>query len=172
MKKHWAARLSRGLCRQCGMEPIWRLKACLCLKCHAKHLAAGTKRRLLLKKKGLCTVCGKKPQDKNTKWYCASCYRSFLNRHKILYREYRRLVLNAYGKKCSCCREGTQEFLTVDHIYGKNHPIYQGISQLPNQLLRWIILNKYPRIFRILCYNCNCSIGHLGYCPHESDHET
>lgn len=28
------------------------------------------------------------------------------------------------------------------------------------------IKENYPDSYRILCFNCNCSLGHRGYCPH------
>lgn len=32
----------------------------------------------------------------------------------------------------------------------------------------WIIRNKYPKGFRVLCHNCNQAIGSYGECPHKN----
>ena len=32
---------------------------------------------------------------------------------------------------------------------------------------KWLRDNNYPKEYRILCMNCNFSIGHFGYCPHK-----
>ena len=29
--------------------------------------------------------------------------------------------------------------------------------------------NNYPVGFRVLCWNCNCSIGMYGECPHQEE---
>lgn len=84
----------------------------------------------------------------------------------------REIVLENYGSKCGCCRESNYEFLAIDHVNGdgakmrrnKEHPA-TGYS-----LYKWIIENNFPKIFRILCHNCNQSLGIYGYCPHEKTH--
>lgn len=32
----------------------------------------------------------------------------------------------------------------------------------------WLIKNDFPDGFRVLCYNCNMSLGFNGYFPHRS----
>jgi len=32
---------------------------------------------------------------------------------------------------------------------------------------RWLKQNNFPEGFRVLCINCNFSLGIYGYCPHE-----
>jgi hypothetical protein len=73
-------------------------------------------------------------------------------------------VLDHYGNKCECCKEGNKEFLAIDHIDGKGKlsKFDTGI-RLFNRLRR----EKYPAGFRILCHNCNMSLGMYGYCPHQ-----
>ncbi len=70
----------------------------------------------------------------------------------------------AYGGKCACCGEDRPEFLGIDHINGggNKHRKEEGIHSLS----RWLRKNKYPEGFRVLCHNCNISIGSYGYCPH------
>jgi hypothetical protein len=33
----------------------------------------------------------------------------------------------------------------------------------------WLIREKLPDGFRVLCHNCNQAIGYYGVCPHESE---
>jgi len=91
------------------------------------------------------------------------------SKHKKEYHQkHKRLAIAHYSNntnKCECCGENAFEFLTFDHINGggnkhrKNNKIWN--------LAVWLVKNDYPEGFRILCFNCNCSIGHCGYCPHQ-----
>jgi len=110
---------------------------------------------------------------KNHPKYDMKYYRK--NREKILKRrkELRNIlrlkVLIHYGgnpPKCICCGENHIEFLTIDHIYGggNKHRKEIGGGYL---IHKWLIKNDFPEGFRVLCYNCNCSLGHHGYCPHS-----
>lgn len=69
------------------------------------------------------------------------------------------------GKNCcECCGEKNKEFLTIDHINGGGNKHRKKIKEyLPLHLKK----NKYPTGYRVLCYNCNCSFGFYGYCPHK-----
>ena len=79
--------------------------------------------------------------------------------------EMKRKIIKHYGGKCECCGENRIEFLAIDHINGrgKEHRKKIGVGNL----LYWIIKNNYPKDFRILCHNCNMSLGLYGYCPHQ-----
>lgn len=89
------------------------------------------------------------------------------NRH---YRWNLRLeVIKAYGSKCQCCGETNYEFLTIDHVdkitslndrkLGRGHKLYMHLKR-----------KGWPKEgYRLLCYNCNCSIGNFGYCPHKNE---
>jgi hypothetical protein len=74
-------------------------------------------------------------------------------------------TINHYGGKCDCCGETNIEFLSFDHINGggNKHRKEEGIKNLA----RWVRARGYPKDFRILCRNCNFSIGAYGYCPHQ-----
>jgi len=66
---------------------------------------------------------------------------------------------------CACCGETIYEFLCVDHINGGGgkHRLEIG----GGKIARWLISNNYPEGFRILCHNCNQSLGLYGHCPHN-----
>lgn len=90
-------------------------------------------------------------------------------------REYRRKLkmemISAYGGGCSCCGEIRFEFLSVDHINGRNkHGHSKAMSGI--KLYAWLRRNGYPKEgFRCLCLNCNTSFGFYGYCPHERERQ-
>lgn len=81
------------------------------------------------------------------------------------------LVCNHYSNgtmQCACCGESNSEFLTIDHINGRKHITDKLLKKLTGQKLYvWLIENNFPEGYRILCYNCNCSVGFFGYCPHK-----
>lgn len=80
-------------------------------------------------------------------------------------RKLRLTILAAYGNKCVCCGEAREEFLTIDHINGDGADERRRIT-IP--LYAWIKKQNFPKDkYRLLCWNCNCSIGRYGYCPHQ-----
>lgn len=77
-------------------------------------------------------------------------------------------ILSHYGGKtplCSCCGESHIEFLSVDHINGGGA---KHKRLLGGGLYDWLKKNNYPSGYRILCHNCNQSLGAYGYCPHKN----
>ena len=73
-------------------------------------------------------------------------------------------VLRAYGDACACCGERRREFLTLDHIAGGGRQHKRATS---SHIYRDLRNRGFPPGFRVLCWNCNCSRGSYGYCPHE-----
>lgn len=92
--------------------------------------------------------------------------KSSKRRSKQLLQKYRKIVIEHYGGKCVCCGETLIEFLTIDHPKGNGKEDRKRFRTSYSFYL-WIIKNNFPEGYRILCYNCNCSIGHYGYCPHQ-----
>lgn len=68
------------------------------------------------------------------------------------------------GAICICCRETHIEFLSIDHIYGGGTAHRRGISY--GDFYLWLKNHNYPPGYRVLCMNCNSSLGYSGYCPH------
>lgn len=74
-------------------------------------------------------------------------------------------VISAYGGRCSCCGEDKLEFLALDHVNGGGAKhIKENDSQVHYRDAK---KRNYPPDYRVLCHNCNLSIGHYGYCPHQ-----
>ena len=78
-------------------------------------------------------------------------------------------TLAAYGGKCACCGEAMKEFLSLDHVNGRGKVDGRG-NREHGGLGFYARLRKagWPQEdLRVLCLNCNCSLGFYGYCPHE-----
>mgnify|MGYP001576518818 FL=1 len=86
---------------------------------------------------------------------------------KIKGQRLKRDALNAYGGcSCVCCGELHVEFLTIDHILGggNRHRRQSGVSG--SRFYEMLKVQGYPPGYRVLCMNCNASLGWYGYCPH------
>jgi 5-methylcytosine-specific restriction endonuclease McrA len=73
----------------------------------------------------------------------------------------------AYGGKCACCGETRVEFLTLDHIHGREGEPYRITGQKA-----WARLKSrgWPKDnYQLLCFNCNCAKGIYGQCPHKAE---
>jgi len=113
----------------------------------------------------ICIIC-RKHRDKaryiNNKEIIKEQQRGYDRANKVK-------IIEAYGSKCVCCGETLLEFLTIDHINNdgaadrKENKHGSG-----GKLYRWLIQNNFPKEgYQLLCYNCNCSKGFFGYCPHN-----
>lgn len=77
-------------------------------------------------------------------------------------------AVEMYGNKCACCGITGLEFLTFDHIggWGAEH---RSSDSSAGQIVKWLRRNGWPidPRLRLLCWNCNCSRGIFGFCPHN-----
>lgn len=89
-------------------------------------------------------------------------------RVRVYWQRMRQEVLDAYGRKCTCCGETQEEFLSIDHIDGNGaeHRRELGIKG-GGQFYAWLRRQGFPDGFQILCMNCNHAKGHYGTCPHK-----
>lgn len=80
-----------------------------------------------------------------------------------LTREYKQAFLDMYGKACSCCGEDGFDFLTIEHKQGQ-----EKASRRTGLVAYRDSVKEYrPDLYEVLCWNCNCAKGKLGYCPHN-----
>lgn len=83
-------------------------------------------------------------------------------------------VLVAYSgdlPKCACCGESHTEFLALDHVHpvfgkGRRRRTYKDAGQILHGHLKKL---GFPSGYRVLCHNCNSSLGFYGYCPHDKE---
>jgi len=86
-------------------------------------------------------------------------------------RKLRLEVLSHYSHgtmQCNCCGDAHVEFLALDHIHGGGN---QHRKRAGNNMAvyREVRREGFPSGYRVLCHNCNCSLGHYGYCPHQKE---
>ncbi len=96
-------------------------------------------------------------------------------------RKYRRqlkeTVLATYGGKCAICGETHIECLTIDHSFNDGAEWRRSFLDKKSNRDRtgnhgqsfyhFLRANNFPKDLglRVLCWNCNCSIGLYGYSP-------
>lgn len=81
---------------------------------------------------------------------------------KAYQRSRKEMFLDMYGRSCSCCEETISAFLTIEHKNGQ-----KKISRETGAVAYRKAIKEYrPDLYEVLCWNCNCAKGHLGYCPH------
>ncbi len=81
-------------------------------------------------------------------------------------------TIDEYGGVCAICGEFHIECLTLDHSFNdgsdfrKSNVKHYGGSKFYKYLRKL----GYPKDLglRVLCFNCNCSIGAYGYSPYEN----
>lgn len=89
-------------------------------------------------------------------------------RTKARYAAERREMIEAYGGACACCGESHHEFLTIDHIDGDGAAERRENAMVGAKIARVLRERGWPKDrYRLLCFNCNCSLGIRGYCPHQ-----
>lgn len=98
--------------------------------------------------------------------------REFNRTRNIAYRRrLREEIIREYGGKCACCGEHRPEFLALDHINGGGNRERKTVaSNTPSGIYRLAKALGFPRDrYRLLCHNCNSSLGWYGYCPHQKE---
>lgn len=136
------------------------------LEAKRNHNNAYRKRNI---EKGKCMDCG------STNLYkgmvrCFKHHEDMLIRSRRIAFEKRNIVLDYYGGKCACCGESNREFLAIDHI-NKDGAEERKIRKKRNIAVS-IISQGFPKDkYRVLCHNCNMSLGIYDYCPHQLPNE-
>ena len=89
---------------------------------------------------------------------------------KMQMKKLRNEILDNYGRECACCGENRKEFLTLDHVNGNGA---EHRRETRGHTYRDLRKQGFPKDgYRILCWNCNASIGMYGYCPHDKEKKT
>jgi hypothetical protein len=146
--------------------------------------------RCKIEKSLSCFCVNKTKKDKLDNW-CKSCKKEYESLpERIVYRKqyqkapkYRnnskerrkklkQQVITAYGGQCACkhkggiCGERTFEYLSVEHKNGDGVRHRKEIGR--SNIYGWLVKNNFPKDnFELHCFNCNCSKGFYGYCPHQ-----
>lgn len=108
-----------------------------------------------------------KPLNGTRLYICRSCNSERMRKY---YEEAKRKVIEHYGRKCNCCGEDQEMFLTIDHINndGNTHRWKSGKRITGKHLYTKLVNSGFPPEYQVLCMNCN--FGKLinnGTCPHN-----
>ncbi len=87
------------------------------------------------------------------------------NRHLSIKKD----VVLKYGGHCECCGIDRIEFMAIDHINGGGSEMRKDASMRGARFYRRLHKNPVSSEFRVLCHNCNVSLGMYGYCPHQEN---
>ena len=71
------------------------------------------------------------------------------------------------GPECACCKESHYEFLCIDHINGGGNKQRKKLKISSARFWLWLIREKFPSGYRVLCHNCNFAYWVRGKCPHQ-----
>ncbi len=177
-RKRQRQRRAKGLCINCGKALVVKPRIA-CETCRTKQRQA--KRRLARQREhaGLCSRCGERPpkpggklcQKCNVRWMQGyrrhSGYKPARARRR---QKLKRTVIEHYGGvQCVCCGVAEIAFLTIDHIRGKGRAHRRSLNRRGDTFYRWLKVHHYPAGYRVLCMNCNASLGYYGYCPHQKE---
>lgn len=149
-----------GRCCSCGKLNDTQSKS-VCSSCMVRATEIGQETRTRRKQNGLCEHCDS-PQEKGRK-SCKKHLEIFRQRHS----QRKQKVIDHYGSKCRCCGESRVDFLQVDHVLDDGH-IHR--KMVKNTIYGFLIKNKFPSGFQLLCANCNQGKKfNDGFCPHHPD---
>jgi hypothetical protein len=88
-------------------------------------------------------------------------------------RELKQEIIDAYGGECECCGESIFEFLTIDHTNGDGAEHRRQLGGKGRRLYAAIKAEGFPKgRYRLLCFNCNITLGFYGYCPHHPERKS
>ncbi len=122
-------------------------------------------------------ICDFNRDGKRWHSYCGTCHAlKASERHNSTKLE----LITLLGGKCSCCDESRIQYLSIEHSNndGSKHSIdiinrysLKLDTKLGNARYRYILKDikngiMWPGMI-VHCFNCNCSKGANGYCPHE-----
>jgi len=82
------------------------------------------------------------------------------------YRKLKAEVIKHYGNVCVCCGESFLWFLTINHVGGGGRAERSNVGT-GSAFYRWLKKTGMPEGYDVKCFNCNCSSGVHGSCPHN-----
>ncbi len=153
------SRLERKKCGSCG--DVHDNGQHNCETCKAKY----KRKREQILANGLCITCKKPRGSDGTTHSCLSCNQK-RSRESA---ELRGQILVAYGGRCKCCGESEPLFLNIDHVNNDGAQERRAGKSRGISFYRRVVQSGFPNTYQLLCFNCNCTRGFFGECPHVSN---
>lgn len=154
-----------GKCQACKTRPASGGRK-TCQQCADRNLKYTKAKIEARRASGVCSSCGTRPINSvSSTHYCTECLIARKESKKARYYLCKQQVFEQYGGyECSCCGETTKEFLTIDHIAGGGNRHRKSIRI---DFYVWLVRNKFPEGFQVLCMNCQFGKRFCGECPHS-----
>jgi predicted nucleic-acid-binding Zn-ribbon protein len=76
-------------------------------------------------------------------------------RRKVTRQAIKVKVFKHYGGKCLKCGATDLDILTIDHTNQNGALHRKSLGSLGLKIYIWLLKNKFPKGFRVLCFNCN-----------------
>jgi len=155
-------------CFECGdtnSDNFYRGKS-PSLKCHCKSCIRKRRKERYYKTRKETIEYTRNWQKRNPEKHRENSKRAMRKHQQKL----KRICIAHYSNEtnnCACCGDNNMEFLTIDHINGGGS---KHRKQIKGHFYEWLIKNNYPEGYRVLCMNCNHSLGIYGYCPHNKNY--
>lgn len=171
-RRMMALRKYGGITPKCVICSEWRTEF-LCID----HIeGGGTKHYFNEAKQNLYWWLRKNNYPKGFRVLCHNCNKTLHTNKKPQKINLKMETFSHYSNgapKCSCCGEKRIQYLAIDHIFGGHRAWMKRSSKTGagHTLWGWLKRNNFPSGYRVLCHNCNSSIGYYGYCPHEREPE-
>lgn len=107
-------------------------------------------------------LCDKHPELGGKRYMNGACVACNVGYGKAGRKRDRKKVFDHYGAVCCRCGFDDTRALTVDHENqrGNEHKSPSGKRLTSYQLCRWLVANKFPEGFRVLCANCQFIVYH------------
>jgi len=137
-----------------------------CGKCKEFLEDSAFAKRTLKGKIGLqamCKTCSNTSRREENKKYRDEHKQQRHDYHREYLIRIKHEFIEMYGKKCNCCGETEEIFLTLDHIIPRTR---DNKNETGRKAYQKALLEYRPDLYQVLCYNCNCG-RRSGICPHQ-----
>jgi len=153
--------VANGLCDSCYRKTrrSYHPRAVIVPTCHPerKHKA-----------KGLCAACYTAPLIRRRLELNPGIDHKTRAKYMISKRaQLKQEFLEAYGRKCACCGETTEEFLSLDHVNGGGKAHRDRLKSVGAVYQELKALGWPQDDYRLLCMNCNFATRGGKICPHQ-----
>lgn len=177
-EEHRSRTNEERLCKQCGKKFLCRERRQVYCCGACRHNAFNERRR----KGGICRDCGERTSINSRtgrRYYYCDAHRTRknetdLNRYYRSKSDYKRReaaarielkskFINVYGKRCACCGDTREMFLTLDHVRGDGSTHRKKASMW--SIYKHAVQSRDNSLYQVLCMNCNFLKGNEDSCP-------
>ena len=108
------------------------------------------------------------PSGTNAYWNERTKLPDVREQRRIRARRNKVQVIALLGGSCEICGDALTEHMTIDHPQGNGREHRRKYGAAQRILYRIRRREEDTLDLRLLCYSCNCSLGHHGYSPIEA----